>query len=176
MAERVNTAAAALRAGAIVAIFFLPWRPAIADQASAQPASQQMEQQRLQQAEARKALEASERRVAASQAAQIREAQEQSEQQRRAFAEADRKRQAEQHYEELLVQRRARQSNPPSPPDEDKSQQISPEPLAASLPASVAQPDLRRLRLREAGLVLMTGASLGALLVLVRMVRERLAR
>jgi len=166
---------------AIIATFsLLPWALAMAGQVSAQPNSQQMEQQRRVQAEARRALEESERRIAASQAEQIREAQERAEQQRRAFAEADRRRKAEQHYEELLVQTRARaqQSNPPQSRDEGKPLQMRPPEAAAALPlTSAEEPQPRRyLLLRQTGLALMIGASFGALFVLGRIVREWLAR
>ena len=178
MAERAYTPGA-MFAGAIIATFLLlPCEAAIADQVFPQPHSQPMEQQRREQAEARRALEESERRIAASQAEQIREAQERSEQQRRAFAETERRRQAEQHDEEFLLQTRARaqQSNPPGPPDERKPPQMSPEAATAALPASVVEPQLRRnFLLRQAGLILMIGASLGALLVVGSIVRQWLA-
>jgi murein DD-endopeptidase MepM/ murein hydrolase activator NlpD len=179
MAKRVYTPGA-MWVGAIIATFFLlPCESALVDQASSQPNPRQMEQQRREQAEARRALEESERRVAASQAEQIREAQERSEQQRHAFAEANRKREAEQHYEEFLSQARARaqQSNRPAPLDEGRPPQMSPEPAAAPLQTSVMEPQLRRYFLvRQAGFVLMIGASLGALLVFGCLVREWLAR
>src|SRR5580658_3976643 len=103
--------------GIVVALYLLPWGISPADQTSAQPISQQMEQQRRAQAELREALEQSERRIAAAQAEQIRNAQERAEQQRRAQAEADRRQEAEQRREERLAQARAQaqQSSPPQP-------------------------------------------------------------
>ena len=77
--------------GIIAALCLLPWGVSTAAQTSAQPISQQMEQQRRAQAEVREALEQSERRIAAAQAEQIRNAQECSEEQRRAQAEAESK-------------------------------------------------------------------------------------
>jgi hypothetical protein len=179
MAQKVHALVATCPC-AITATFCLLWAVAMAAQGSAQPYSQQMEQQRRLQAEARRALEESERRIAASQAEQIKEAQERSEQQRRAFAEADRRREAEQHSEEFLVQTRARaqQSNPPQSRDEAKPSQISPAEATVALPpTSAEEPQPRRyLLLRQAGLVLMIGASLAALFILGRIVREWLAR
>jgi hypothetical protein len=165
---------------AITATFRLLWALAMAAQGSAQPNSQQMEHQRRVQAEARRALEESERRIAASQAEQMKAAQERSEQQRRLFAEADRRREAEQHYEEFLAQTRARaqQSNPPQSRDEGQPLQVSPQEAAvAPQPTSVEEPQPRRyLLLRQGGLVLMIGASFAALFVLGRIVLEWLAR
>jgi hypothetical protein len=126
------------------------------------------------QADARRALEESERRIAALQAEQIKEAQARSEQQRRAFAEADRSREAEQRYEESLqTQARAQQSKPLQPQDEEETPQISPEPSVAIVPTSAVEPQPRRyLFVRKAGFVLMIGSSFGALFILFRIVRE----
>jgi hypothetical protein len=135
-----------------------------------------LEQQRRAQAEVREALERSERRIAADQAAQIRQAEERAGEQRRALAEADRRREAEQHREELLAQARARaqQSNPPQVQDTVEVPQIElQEAAAAPPPASASESLPRRYSLmREAGLVVMIGASIAALLVLGRIVQE----
>jgi hypothetical protein len=180
MAERVHMPGGRCPCAIIATFSLLPWALAMAAQASAQPNSQQMEQQRRAQAEARTALEESERRIAASQAEQTKEAQERSEQQRRALAAADRRRETDQHYEEFLVQTRARaqQSNPPQPQDEGNPPQISPPETAdAAPPTSALEPQPGRyLSLRQAALVLMIGCSFAALYVLSRIVREWLAR
>jgi colicin import membrane protein len=148
----------------------------MAAQASVQPISRQMEQQRRTQAELREALEQSERRIAAAQAEQIRNAQERSEQQRRAQAEADRRREAEQRKEEFLAQARAQaqQSNPPQPRDAMEAPQMRlQEAAAVPPPTSTLAPLPRRyLLMRQIGLVLMIGASIGALFVLARIVQE----
>jgi hypothetical protein len=162
--------------GIIAVLCLLPWGVSTAAHASAQPSSQQMEQQRRAQAELREALEQSERRIAAAQEEQIRNAQERSEQQRRAQAEADRRREAEQRKEEFLAQARAQaqQSNPPRPQDAMEAPQMRlQEAAAAPPPASTLEPLPRRyLLMRQIGLVLMIGASIGALFVLVRIVQE----
>ena len=135
-----------------------------------------MEQQRRAQAELREALEQSDRRIAAAQAEQIRDAQERSEQQRRAQAEADRRREAEQRKEEFLTQARAQaqQSNPPQPQDAMEAPQMRLQKAAAvPPPTSTLEPLPRRyLLMRQIGLVLMIGASIGALFVLARIVQE----
>jgi hypothetical protein len=160
--------------GILAALCLLPWGVSTAAQASAQPISQQMEQQRRAQAELREALEQSERRIAAVQAEQIRNAQERSEQQRRAQAEADRRREAEQRKEELLAQARAQaqQSSPLQPQDATPQMRLQ-EAAAALPPTSTLEPLPRRyLLMRQIGLVLMIGASIGALFVLARIVQE----
>lgn len=149
--------------------------------AASAPQSQQLEQQRLAQSEARRSLEESERRIAASQAEQIRQAQERSEQQRRDLAEADRRRQAEQRHEEFLqAQARAQQSNQPQPDNTQKPPQIakeaSPLPAVAVVPPSPVEPRAPRyVFARPVGLALMIGAACGALFILCRMAREWLA-
>jgi hypothetical protein len=164
----------------IAALCLMAWGVSMAAQASAQPISQQMEQQRRAQAELREALEHSERRVAAAQAEQIRKAQEDAEQQRRAQAEADRRREAEQRKEEFLAQARAQaqQSNPPQPQDALEAPQMRlQEAAAAPPPTSALEPPPRQyLLMRQIGLVLMIGASIGALFILGRIVQEWLAR
>jgi hypothetical protein len=161
--------------GIIAALCLLPCGVATAAQASAQPISRQMEQQRRAQAELREALEQSERRIAASQAEQIRNAQESSEQQRRAQAEADRRREAEQRREEFLAARaQARKSNPPQPQDAVEAPQMRlQEAAAAPPPPSILEPLPRRyLLMRRIGLVLTIGCSIAALFVLGRIVQE----
>jgi hypothetical protein len=162
--------------GIIAALCLLPWGVSTAAQTSAQPVSQQMEQQRRAQAELRETLEQSERRIAAAQAEQMRNAQERSEQQRRAQAEADRRREAEERREEFLAQARAQaqQSNPPQPQDAVEAPQKRLQEAAAALPpTNTLEPLPRRyLLMRQIGLVLMIGASIGALFVLARIVRE----
>jgi hypothetical protein len=157
--------------GIIVVLSLLPW-------ASAQPISRQMEQQRRAQAELRE----SERRIAASQAEEIRKSEERAEQQRRAQAESERRREAEERREELLLQRRAeaQQSNTPQPQEARVAPHAQPQPQeAAAAPAIMSAPEPlphRYLLMRQIGLVLMIGASIGALLVLGRIVQERLPR
>jgi hypothetical protein len=140
-----------------------------------------MEQQRRAQAELREALESSERRIAAAQAGQMREAQERGDQQRHAIVEADRRREAVQRREEFLAQSRAQaqQSNPSEPQDAMEAPQPMPQEAVAAAPlnASALEPlPGRYLFMRQIGLVLMIGASVGALFVLGRMVQEWLAR
>jgi hypothetical protein len=164
--------------GIVAALCLLPWGVSTAAQASAQPISRQMEQQRRAQAEVREALEQSERRIAAAQAVQIRNAQERSEQQRRAQAEADRRRGAEQRKEEFLTQARAQaqQSSAPQPQDAMESPQMGLQKAAAPPPRSTLEPLPRRyLLMSQIGLVLMIGSSIGALFVLGRIVHEHLA-
>ena len=164
--------------GIIAALCLLPWGVSTAARASAQPISQQMEQQRRAQAELREALEQSERRIAADQAEQIRNAQERADQQRRALAEADRRREAEQRKEEFLAQARAQaqQSNPPQLQEAMEAPQMRlQEAAAAPLPTSALEPLPRRyLLMRQIGLVLMIGASITALFILGRIIHERL--
>lgn len=166
--------------GIIAALCLLPWGVSRAAPVSAQSISQQMEQQRRAQNEARAALEQSERRIAADQAEQIRQAQERSEQQRRTQAEADRRREAEQRREEILAQARAQaqQAKPPQPQDAMEAPQMRFEEAAAVPPPTSAFEPLpqRSLLMRQIGLVVMIGSSLGALFVLLRIVREFLAR
>lgn len=180
MAGAVHSSGTRCPYGIIVALCLLPWGVSTAPQASAQPISQQMEQQRRAQAELREALEQSERRVAAAQAEQIREAQERGEQQRRAQAEADRRREAEQREEEFLAQARAQaqQPNPPQPQDAIEAPQVRlQEAAAAAPPTSALEPLPRRyVLMRQIGLVVMIGASIAALFVLGRIIQERLAR
>jgi hypothetical protein len=64
MAEKGHASLAKCPRAIIATICLVPWALAMATQASAQPNSQQMEQQRRAQAEARRALEESERRIA----------------------------------------------------------------------------------------------------------------
>ena len=157
--------------GIIAALCLLPWGVSTAAQSSTE--------QRRAQAELREALEQSERRIAANQAEQIREAQERGEQQRRAQAEADRRREAEERKEELLAQRaQAQHSNPRQPQDTVEAPQMRlPEAAAAPPPTSALEPLPRRyLLMRQIGLVLMIGSSIGALFVLGRIVRDFLAR
>jgi hypothetical protein len=176
MAAAVHPSGTRCPYGIIAALCLLPWGASTAAQTSAQPLSQQMGQQRRAEAELREALEQSERRIAAAQAEQIRNAQERSEQQRRAQAEADRRREAEQRKEEFLAQDRARgqQSSPPQPQDAMEAPQMRlQEAAAAPPPTSTLEPLPRRyLLMRQIGLVLMIGASIGALFVLARIVQE----
>ena len=177
MAGAVHPSGTRCPYGIVIAVVsLLPWGVSAAAQVSAQQMSQQMEQQRRAQAELREALEQSERRIAATQAEQIRDAQERSEQQRRAQAEADRRREAEQRKEEFLAQARARsqQSNPPQPQDAMEAPQMRlQEAAAAPPPTSTLEPLPRRyLLMRQIGLVLMIGASIGALFVLARIVQK----
>jgi len=163
----------------IAPLCLVAWGISTAALASAQPSSQQMEQQRRVQAELRDALERSERRIAASQAQQLREAEERSEEERRAQAEANRRREAEQRKEALLIQARAQaqQSNPQKPQDATKEAE-APLPEAASAPLSTAGaevPPRRHLLMRSVGLVLMIGATFAALFVLRRIVQEHRA-
>jgi hypothetical protein len=180
MAGAVHPLGTRCPCGIIVALYLLPWGVSMAAQASAQPISQQMEQQRRAQVELRDALEQSERRTAAAQAEQVREAQERAGQQRRAQAEADRRREAEQRKEEFLAQARAQaqQSNPPQTQYSlDAPQMRLPEAAAAPPPTSTLEPLPRRyLLMRQIGLVLMIGAFIAALFVSGRIVQERLAR
>jgi hypothetical protein len=166
--------------GIIAALCLLPWGVSTAAQASAQPTSRQMEQQRRARAELREELEHSERRIAAAQAEQIRNAQERAEQQSRAQAEADRRREAEQRKEEFLAQARAQteQSNPPQPQNAVETPQMRLQAAAtAPPPTSTLEPLPRRyLLMRQVGLVLMIGASIGALFVLGRIVQQYAAR
>jgi hypothetical protein len=80
----------------------------------------------------------------------------------------------------LLVQARAQaqRSNPPQPQDPMEAPQMRlQEAAAAPPPTSTLEPLPRRyLLMRQIGLVLMIGASIGALCVLGRIVRERLTR
>jgi hypothetical protein len=176
MAGAVHPSGTRCPYGIIAALCLVPWGGSTA---TAQPISQQMEQQRRAQAELREALEQSERRIAAAQAEQIRNAQERAEQQRRAQAEADRRQEAEQRREERLAQARAQaqQSSPPQPRDAMEAQQSGLEEAAAPLPTSALEPLPRRYSLmRQIGLVLMIGSSIAALFVLGRIVQEYLAR
>jgi len=149
----------------------------MATQASVGPIYQQMERQRHSQAEFREALKQSERHIAAVQAEEVKEAGERAEQQRRAQAEAERRRQAEQR-EEFLAQARAQaqQSNPPQPQDAmgPSAMRLQVREEAGAPPsASKLEPLTRRyLLMRQIGLALMIGASMGALFVLRRIVRE----
>ena len=79
MAGAVHRSGTGSPHGIIAALCLLPWGLSTAAQASAQPISQRMEQQRRAQAELREAVEQSERRISAAQAEQIRNAQERSE-------------------------------------------------------------------------------------------------
>lgn len=180
MAGAVHPSGTRCPYGIIAALYLLPWGVSAAAQASTQPISQQMEQQRRAQAELRDVLEHSERRIAAAQAEQIRNAQESAEQQRRAQAEADRRREAEQRKEEFLAQARAQaqQSNPPQTQHAMEAPQMRlQEAAAAPPPTSTLEPLPRRyLLMRQIGLVLMIGASIAALFVLGRIVRECLTR
>ena len=176
MAGAIHPSGISCPYGIIVALCLLPWGVSTAAQASVQPISHQMELQRRAQAELREALEQSERRIADSQAEQIRNAQERSEQQRHAQAEANRRREAEQRREEFLLQARAQaqQSNPPQPQDAMEAPQMRlPEAAATLPPTSTLEPlPHRYLLVRQIGLVLMIGASIGALFVLARIVQE----
>lgn len=179
MAKAVRSSATRYQYGIIAAFCLLPWGVSTAAAASAPQISQQIEQQRRAQAELRTALEDSERRIAAAQAEQLRRAQERAEQQRRAQAEADKRREAEQREEEFLVQARGRvqQSNSPQMQESSGGQQMSQEAAGPPPPASALGPLPRReLFMRQIGLVLMIGASVGVLFVLGRIVQQRLAR
>jgi hypothetical protein len=181
MARAVHPAGTRCPYGIVAVLYLLPWGVSTAAQASVQPISQQMEQQRRAQAELREALEQSDRRIAAAQAEQIRDAQERSEQQRRALAGADRRREAEQRNEEFLNQARAQaqQSNPPQPQDAMQAPQMGlQEAAAAPPPTSPSEPLPRRyLLMRQIGLLLMIGASIAALFVMGRIFEQyRLTR
>jgi hypothetical protein len=76
MATAVHSSCTTLSYRTIAALCLLPWGVSTAAQASPQPSVQQIDQQRRAQAELREALEASERRIAAAQAEEIRKAQE----------------------------------------------------------------------------------------------------
>jgi hypothetical protein len=179
MAKAVCSSATRYPYGIIAAFCLLPWGVFTAAAASAPQISQQIERHRRAQAELRTALEDSERRIAAAQAEQLRRAQERADQQGRAQAEADTRREAEQREEEFLAQTRARtqQSNSPQPQDSSDGRQMSQGAAGPPPPASALGPLPRReLFMREIGLVLMIGASVGALFVLGRIVQQRLAR
>jgi hypothetical protein len=180
MAGAVHPSGTRCRYGVIAALCLAPWGVSRAAQATAQPSSQQMEQQRRAQAEVREALEQSERRIAVAQAEQIRNAEERSEEQRRAQAVADRRREAEQLREELLAQARAQaeQSNPPQQQDAVNVPQMRLRAEASARPTtSTSEPLPRRyLLMRQIGLVLMIGSSIAALFVLGHIVQEYLAR
>jgi hypothetical protein len=162
--------------GIIAVLCLTPWGVSRAAQATVQPSSPQVEQQRRARAELREALEKSERRIAAAQAEQIRNAQERSVEQRRAQADANRRRETEQRKEEFLAQARAQaqQSNPPQPQDAVDAPQMRLREAAAAFPPTNTLEPLpgRYLLMRQIGLVLMIGASIGALFVLARIVHE----
>lgn len=176
MADAVHTPGRRCPHGIVTALCLLSCGVSTAAQPPTQPISPQLEQQRRAQTEVREALERSERRIAADQAEQIRQAEERAGEQRRAMAEADRRREAEQHREELLAQARARaqQSDSPHVQDAIEVPQSKPQESAAALPpTSVSEPLPRQYSLmRETGFVVMIGASLAALFVLGRIVRE----
>lgn len=180
MAGAVHSLGTTRPYGIIVALCLLPCGVSTAAQASPQPISQQMDQQRRAQAELREALEASERRIAAAQGEEIRKAQERADQQRHAQAEADRRREADQRKEEILAKARAqaRQSNPPQSQDAMEAPQMRPQEAAGAPPPTSELEPLphRYLPMRQIGLVLMIGVSLAALFVLGRVVQEWLAR
>jgi hypothetical protein len=146
MAETVHTSAIRYPRGIIAVLCLWPWGVSTAAPASAPPISRQIEQQRDAQAEFRRALEDSQRRIAADQVEQLRRAQERSEQQRRALAEAERRREAEQREEELLVQARARaqQSNSPQPRDRFDGREMSQEAAGPPPPVTALGPLPRR--------------------------------
>jgi hypothetical protein len=176
MAEAVHTPPTRFPYLTLAALCLLPWGVSMAAQTSVPSISQQIEQQRRAQAEFRRALDDSERRIAADQAEQLRRAQERSEQQRRALA----RREAEQRKEELLIQagEPAKQSNPEEPRGALEVPQTSQEAAAGPpAPSSALAPLPRRyLFMRQIGLVLMIGASVAALFVLGRIVQQSLAR